>query len=149
MSAAATRPRRDPGPAAPTTSDDGPGVDSDALLCALVLAPSTYSRNRFFQLYQDRELRLVRRRAAILRGLVRQFVKTAVEPRVEQRDGGFHEVTLQAPNLGYERRALLCELELSLFRYMHAKSLGRTADVERRAIEASLARLLPVGVAGG
>ena len=126
-----------------------PGIDADALLCALVLAPSTYSRNRFFQLYQDGELRQVRRRATILRGLVRQFVKAAVEPRIEPRDGGYHEVTLQAPTLGYERRALLCELELSLFRYMHAKSLGRAADAERRTIEASLARLLPAGVTGG
>jgi hypothetical protein len=123
-------------------------IDCDALLCALVLAPSTYSRNRFFHLYQDQEVRWVRRRAALLRALVRQFVKTEVEPRVEVREGGLHEVTLKAPGLGFERRTLLCDLELSLFRYMYAKSLGRAADAERARIEAALAKLIqPVATA--
>lgn len=134
----------------PTSSPPaGPGIDCDALLCALVLAPSTYSRNRFFQLYQDQEVRSVRRRAARLRSLVRQFVKTAVDPCVVPQDAGYFEVQLKSPVLGYERRTLLCELELSLFRYMHAKSLGRACDEDRRVIEACLVRLMPADLVKG
>lgn len=134
------------GAATDRSAPAGPGIDCDALLCALVLAPSTYSRNRFFHLYQDQEVRQVRRRAARLRSLVRQCVKASVDPSVVKQAAGDFEVQLKAPNLGYERRTSLCELELCLFRYLHAKSLGRAADAERRTIEASLAKLLPQGV---
>ncbi len=116
-------------------------IDCDALLCALVLAPSTYSRNRFFQLYQDAEVRKVRRRASIVRSLVRQFVKTAVEPVIAPVDDGEVEVVLAAPGLGFARRTILSGLELSLFRYMLARALGRPADGERVRVEAALAGL--------
>jgi hypothetical protein len=32
---------------------DGAKIDRDALLCALVLAPTTFARNRFFALYTE------------------------------------------------------------------------------------------------
>ena len=125
-------------------------VDCEALLCALVLAPSTYSRNRFFQLYQDAEVRSVRRRASIVRSLVRQFVKNAVEPVVSQADGGAFEVVLSAPEINFERRTLLDPLELSLFRYLFARTLGRPSDAERARIETALARLAgPLPLATG
>jgi hypothetical protein len=121
-------------------------IDCEALLCALVLAPSTYSRNRFFQLYQDTEVRSVRRRASIVRSLVRQVVKNNVEPVVRPCEDGAFEVLLAAPQLGFERRTTLDSLELSLFRYLHARSIGRSTDAERVRIETALARLMgPIG----
>ena len=126
-----------------------PEIDCEALLSALVLAPSTYSRNRFFQLYQDVEVRRVRRRASIVRSLVKQFVRTAIEPVVSplvSREAspepeGEVEVVLAAPGLGFARRTILTGLELSLFRYMLARALGRPSDGERGRVEAALARL--------
>lgn len=121
-------------------------IDCEALLCALVLAPSTYSRNRFFQLYQDAEMRNVRRRAAIVRSLVRQVVKNKVEPVVRPADHGAFEVQITAPEINFERRTMLDSLELSLFRYLHARSVGRPTDDERVRIETALARLMgPLG----
>ena len=49
-------------------------VDLDALLCALILAPNTFSRNRFFQLFEQPKAARVRRRAARVRGIIRQLV---------------------------------------------------------------------------
>jgi hypothetical protein len=43
------------------------------LLCALVLAPKTYTRNKFFRFYEQPELAKVRRRAARVRGIIRQL----------------------------------------------------------------------------
>jgi hypothetical protein len=132
-----------------TTASPVP-IDCEALLCALVLAPSTYSRNRFFQLYQDAEVRRVRRRASIVRSLVRQFVKTEVEPAFSTSTDGSVEVLLSAPGLGFERRTILEGLEVSLFRYQLARSLGRPADGERARVEAALAKLAgPMPLATG
>jgi hypothetical protein len=49
-------------------------VDDDALLCALVLAPTSFSRNRFFGLFEQPERKKLRRRAARIRGIIRQLV---------------------------------------------------------------------------
>ena len=118
-------------------------IDRDALLCALVLAPSTYSRNRFFSLYQDEELRSVRRRASIVRGLVRQLVSRAVEPRIEQLADGWVRMVVDLPDLALKRTTRLLPLELSLVRYLIARARGTKADDERGSIEAALARLGP------
>jgi hypothetical protein len=49
-------------------------VNPDGLLCALVLAPDTFARNRFFGLYEDPVLRRTRRRAYHVRGILRQLL---------------------------------------------------------------------------
>ena len=120
-------------------------VDREALLCALALAPSTYSRNRFISLYQDGELRLVRRRAAIVRSLVKLLTRARTEPIVEPMpdSGGIavFEVTISDPGLCFKRKTRLDTLELALLRYMVARARGVCADLERAQIEATLARL--------
>ena len=50
-------------------------LDDDALLCALVLAPPAFSRNRFFSLFESPERRKLRRRASRVRGIIRQMVE--------------------------------------------------------------------------
>lgn len=117
------------------------GVDHEALLCALALAPSTYSRNRFFSLYQDAELRVVRRRAAVVRSLVKQLAHASAEPTIEPHGEGSFEVTIANPVLCFKRKTRLDALELALLRYMVARARGACADAEREQIEAILARL--------
>ena len=58
-------------------------VDLDALLAALILAPRTFSRNRFFTLFQNPEAAKIRRRAARVRGILRQLTGT---PKARRRD---------------------------------------------------------------
>jgi hypothetical protein len=41
--------------------------DPEALVVALTLAPATWSRNRFFELYKDASVRRARRRATLVR----------------------------------------------------------------------------------
>ena len=50
-----------------------PEVDLDALLAALILAPGTFSRNRFFWLFERPEAARIRRRAARIRSILRQL----------------------------------------------------------------------------
>lgn len=50
-----------------------PSAWEDGLLCALVLVPTSFSRNRCFQLYQRAELARVRRRAARIASAVAQL----------------------------------------------------------------------------
>jgi hypothetical protein len=125
----------------PPIDAGAPPIDCEALLCALCLAPSTYSRNRFFHLYQDDEVKRVRRRASILRSLVRQSVKMGLEPVVRPLSDALYELSLSMPGVSYERRATLDGLELTLFRYLLARSLGRPTDAERGRVEAALAKL--------
>jgi hypothetical protein len=124
-------------------------LDREALLAALVIAPATYSRNRFFELYKDPELYRVRRRAAQLRSIVGHV--TRAEPgeilSVAPVAGDRVELTYVVPALGLRRTALLEPIELSLVRFAMARA-GRTGgpppgDPDRARIETALARLVP------
>lgn len=121
-------------------------MDRDALLCALVLAPSTYSRNRFFSLYQDDEFRVVRRRASIVRSLVRQLARQSSAPSVEPAGDGWVLLTIDQPELSLRRSTRLQALELALVRYQVARAQGVKADAERAPIEEALARLGPSAI---
>jgi hypothetical protein len=127
--------------------------DREALLVALVLAPATYSRNRFFALYTDPEIRRVRRRATQIRSIVRHVAGErpaapgelcAVEPQGE----GAVRLTYVVPSIGLRRTALLDPLEIALVRYAMARSIAGAAplapdDPDRRRIEEALSRLGP------
>ena len=66
-------------------------VDEEGLLAALVLAPGTYSRNRFFSLFREPKYRRVRRKAAQLRGLLRHLAgkgPAIIDAREREPDGG-------------------------------------------------------------
>lgn len=123
-------------------------IDLEALLVALVLAPATYPRNRFFALYQDPEVRRVRRRASHLRGLVRQVAATRSDA-VRVAPGPDHRVLVryEVPALGLRRRVLLEPIELSLLRFAMARAREAGPlppdDPDRVRVEAALARLAP------
>jgi hypothetical protein len=129
-----------------------PTIDREALLSALVLAPATYSRNRFFELYKDPELFRIRRRASQIRSIVRHVTHAdpgepgeivSVAPLAEDRV----ELTYAVPALGLRRTAVLDPIEAALVRYAlaRAKDPGGVdaTDPDRARVEAALARLAP------
>jgi hypothetical protein len=131
-------------------------IDREALLAALVLAPATYSRNRFFALYQDPDLYRVRRRASQLRSIVRHVTRAdpaAPGERVSfaPAAGDRVELTYAVPALGLRRTALLDPIELSLVRFAMARASSAAGlppgDPDRARIEAALARLAPAASA--
>lgn len=121
-------------------------VDLDALLCALILAPNTFSRNRFFQLFEDPEARRVRRRAARIRGIIRQLCgdgrsKGEVIGERVMNDG---QVLLRyrVADLDLYRSTALGELEAAALRYALWRAGEGTLESQDRAkVEAAFARL--------
>jgi hypothetical protein len=127
-------------------------IDREALLAALVIAPATYSRNRFFELYRDPEAYRVRRRASQLRSIVRHI--TCADPAELGEGVSFVpvggdrvEVTYAVPALSLRRKALLDPIELSLVRFAMARAARiegpLPGDPDRARVEAALARLVP------
>ena len=119
--------------------------DPDALLCALVLTPATYSRNRFFALYRDPRFERVRRRAQRLRGLLRQIARADdASVAFEAIDDGY-ALELVVPSLGFRRRTLLGPLERHLVEYVLGRARGGAPPAARAAVEGALARLAVFG----
>jgi len=123
-----------------------PEVDLDALLAALILAPRTFARNRFFTLFQNPEAAKIRRRAARVRGILRQLTGTPkpVAEIVGERvlsDGQVH-LRYRVEDLGYTRTAALSSLEASALRYaMHRSGKAALSHEDRTAVESALSRL--------
>ncbi|HKY37305.1 MAG TPA: hypothetical protein VJN18_15285 [Polyangiaceae bacterium] len=123
-----------------------PDVDLDALLAALILAPRTFSRNRFFWLFERPEAAKIRRRAARIRGILRQLAGTP-KPSAEivgervLADGQVH-LRYRVEELGYTRTAALSALEAATLRYaLHRSGKGALSHEERTAVEDALTRL--------
>lgn len=123
-------------------------VDADALLCALVLAPRSFSRNRFFELFEAPEKRRVRRRATRVRGILRQLVAGAEITGEVELDDGRRLLRYRMPELNLSRTAALSKLEFAALRFALDRSKKREPDAEVRAIvEQALHRLgEPLGV---
>ncbi|MBM4363479.1 MAG: hypothetical protein FJ104_12430 [Deltaproteobacteria bacterium] len=129
-----------------------PSVDADALLCALILAPRTFSRNRHFDLFESATLARVRRRASRVRGIIRQL---------SQPGGGRAEITgeqvladgrvllrFRVPALSLSRTTALSPLEAATLRYaLHRAGLGPLSPLDRSLVEQACARL-GLGVEG-
>lgn len=116
--------------------------DHDALLCALVLAPDAFSRNRFFDLFEQPDVRRLRRRAARVRGILRQLTSGAeVTGELELADGR-RLLRYRVAELGLSRAAALSPLEAAALRFSLARSRHSPVDPGDRAIvETALARL--------
>ena len=127
-------------------------IDRDALLVALVIAPATYSRNRFFRLYTDPEMSRVRRRAAQIRSIVRHLARIdagalahALRVRPSEQEGRV-EIAYEVAAIGLRRTATLDAIELSLVRFSLARAGERALapdDPDRARVEAALRRLSP------
>ncbi len=131
----------------------GADLDRDALLCALVLAPVTFARNRFFALFTEPWARRTRSRAAQLRTIVRHFSheKTGATLReLAPREGGGAVLRYGIPRLSLERTAMLDPLEIAIVRFALSRShrlpdganasMTSTED-DRRRVETALAKL--------
>ena len=105
---------------------DSPQCSIDGLLCALVIAPQVYARNRFFDLFEQPMLRRVRRRAGLLRGIVRQF--SASQDRHAEIVGeqvladGRVLLRYVIRGLNYTRTTALTGLEAAIVRYLIARA---------------------------
>ena len=129
-------------------------LDLEALLVALVLAPATYSRNRFFDLYADPEARRTRRRASLLRSIVRHVaaIDQARHGEIvgaEPAPGGSVLLTYVVPAMGLRRTTTLEPIEMALVRYAIARARAIAVlapplpegDPDRLRIESTLHRL--------
>ena len=121
-------------------------LPSDALLCALVIAPNTYARNRFFDFFRNPRMARVRRRAAFLRGIIRQLVGheglrgELVCERV--LDDGRVLFRLDLKELALSRTTALSPLEASLVRYAAARAgAGSPTAEDRQRIETAVVKL--------
>jgi hypothetical protein len=130
-----------------------PALDREALLAALVLAPATYSRNRFFEMYTDQEVRRVRRRATQLRSVITHLVRPGITSRRDPpAEDGLVRLVYEVPTIGLRRTIALAPIELSLLRFAIARFQEGSAalavdDPDRRRIEDALGRLAPVSAA--
>jgi hypothetical protein len=133
-------------------------LDPEALLVALVLSPATYSRNRFFDLHKDPAVRRVRRRASIIRSVIKHL--TAVDPlqrgevvAIRAGGAGRTELSYVVPAPGMRRTATLDPIELSLVRFAVARRSKDpllcplpAEDPDRIRIENALRRLVPASL---
>jgi hypothetical protein len=123
-----------------------PKVDPDALLCALILAPQTFPRNRYFSLYDNALGKRVRRRASRVRGIIRQLVgegrqKAEITGETVLEDGRLI-IRYQIEGLALHRTAALSALEAATFHYaLHRGERGPLDPAERRLVERTLERL--------
>jgi hypothetical protein len=106
-------------------------VDRSALLCALVLAPTTFARNRFFSFFTEASARRTRSRAAQLRTIVRQLAHD--NPRAEllelgPRAEGNFVLRYRIHRLSLERTSVLERLELGLIRFAVARRMRPGAE---------------------
>jgi hypothetical protein len=121
-------------------------VDPDALLCALILAPRTFPRNRYFALYEDSVAKRVRRRASRVRGIIRQLVEKGPE-RAEitgeqELDDGRLLIRYKVRQLSLARTTALSALEAAALHYaLHRAGEGRVTAEERRLVEGAIERL--------
>jgi hypothetical protein len=106
-------------------------VDRGALLCALVLAPATFARNRFFSLFTESSARRVRSRAAQLRAIVRHLAHD--NPRAELGEltpaiDGTFLLRYGIRRLKLQRTSVLERLELSLVRFAISRRMRPGAE---------------------
>lgn len=123
--------------------------DLDGLLCALVLAPGTFSRNRFYRLFCDPEASRVRSRAACLGGMVRDLARRdelrAVILEIRELDAARFLLRYRIPVVGLERTAILDSLEEAAVRYALDRA-GEGAilpicEARRRLVESAIQKL--------
>jgi hypothetical protein len=121
-------------------------VSPEALLCALVLAPNTFPRNRFFGLFEQPALRRIRRRAYHVRGILRQLLgtgkdKALVTGRLELDDTRVL-LRYRVENVKMERTTALSALEFALLNYaLHRAGHGEVEEEERTLVENALRSL--------
>jgi hypothetical protein len=135
-------------------------VDRDALLAALVLAPTTFARNRFFALFKEPWAAKARARAGQLRMIVRHLSpevggerEAGAEVFEVSNEGERTVLRYTVPALHLVRTAVLERLELALLRFaLLRRGVGgaeppdlagalRMTNDDRALVEGALAKL--------
>lgn len=121
-------------------------IDIDAVLCVLILAPRTLPRNRYFFLFEDPKIRRVKRRAARVRGIIRQLTERgqrAAEITGEAvLEDGRCVIRYRVPSLRASRTTALSALEAATLHYaLHRAGKGELDSKDRRLVERALSAL--------
>ncbi|MCA9642096.1 MAG: hypothetical protein H6718_32310 [Polyangiaceae bacterium] len=129
-------------------------LDSDALLCALVLVPTSFSRNRFYELFEGPGGKRVRKRAKRLRGLIRQLLGRGREQAEivgrQELDDGSVLMRFRVDNLGFQRTTSLNPLEMSIVNFaLHRAGKQELPLEDRERVEGALLRLAPQAIGAG
>jgi hypothetical protein len=127
-------------------SGNAPNVDLDALLCALILVPTAFARNRFFKLFENPAALRVRRRASRVRGIIRQLCgvgRIKAEIVGEQvLDDGQVLLRYRVEEIGFSRTAALSRLEAATLRFaLFRAGVGTVDGADRELVENALERL--------
>jgi hypothetical protein len=122
------------------------GVNPDGLLCALVLAPNTFARNRFFGLFENPALRRVRRRAYHVRSVLRQLLGQGKERALligrAELDDSRVLLRYRIENLKMERSTALSALEAAVLNFaLHRAGQGDLEEEDRERVERALQSL--------
>lgn len=134
-----------------------PLPNADALMVALILAPDTFSRNKFFRFYEDRSMWVARRRAQLVRSLMKELTEPepgpgqvpARSPAVIEKDttlAGELHLQLSVADMGYRRHVRLSRIEAAALRYgLHRAGRMPLNEPDRVVVEAVLRQLaLPI-----
>lgn len=130
--------------------------DKDALFVALVLAPATFSRNKFFEMFEEEALSHARRRAQMVRSMIKELTepwphpgeipghtRPVIEHEVE-RDGELH-LTYRVDEFDYRRSVVLAPIEAAAFRYaLHRAGQAEIRIQDRELVEKCLSRMNPI-----
>jgi hypothetical protein len=120
-------------------------ISPEALLCALVLAPASFSRNRFFSLFEDPAMRRVRRRAARVRSLVRLLGNPEHPSEITGErvlEDGRVLIRYRVPDLGFQGTSALSAVEAAVLRYaLHRGGAGALQEEDRARVEQALLEL--------
>jgi hypothetical protein len=121
-------------------------IDLEAVLCVLILAPRTLPRNRYFFLFEDPEIRRVKRRAARVRGIIRQL--TDKGPRAAEitgeavLDDGRCVIRYRVPSVAASRTTALSALEAAALHFaLHRAGRAPLDSKDRRLVERALSAL--------
>lgn len=120
-------------------------VDPEALLVALTLVPTSYARNRFEPMYRREALRRVRRRASMVRSIIRDLLWGVARYRarvvaVTQASADALWLEYRVPEIDLRRTCMLTPLELTLIRFALRRALdapGKPATRLRPAADLS------------
>jgi hypothetical protein len=123
----------------------------EALTVAMVLAPGVYARNRRFDLLSLPGAQRARRRAGIVRGLVRQLSRASgLTVATELRgDETFYVLRFVVPSVRLTRVVELSTAEIAALRVAAGRAQVRALPVEesdRELTSRVLARLLDAGL---
>lgn len=118
------------------SDEPSPPNSLDGLMCALVVAPQVYARNRFFDIFEQPVLKKVRRRAKLVRGIIRQLAGTSgrkgqIVGEQVQSDGRVL-IRYIVPELNFSRTTALSGIEATLVRYAVARARHQLPDPNDR-----------------